>query len=478
MRSGAEPVARAITCCLLVAALGAGGCTRDAYRPAPVDAAGNADRLLARSLSDPGLGRYLAMHGIETERWPPAVWTLEALTAAAIYFDDGIAVARARRREAAAAETTAAQGGEPALTPALAWDSQPDSAGDPPFTFGLAAAIPLDRGSRRAARQAMASTETAARTLDTMRRGWTRRAILRDAAIACHAAERRLAGVVAQREVLEAIAALQERRRALGEVGVGSVARARRDVEETAREEARANGARRTCRGQLAAALGVPVGAIADIRLDARELERAESSLVPARAARRAALTHRLDIRAALSRHAAAEARLALEIARQQPDFTLEPGLFWDQGGLVWSLGSQIGLRLLYDNSGPIGEAAAARDTAARAVTARQADVLAALATADAALAAAQLHRDAARAAVRRAGELRAIAETRLAGGEAGRLAVLEAELGAAAAASAETEAGLAVLTAVAAYEDIVEQAVVGRPGVDFARLALVEPGR
>ena len=62
-------------------------------------------------------------------------------------------------------------------------------------------------------------------------------------------------------------------------------------------------------------------------------------------------------------------------------------------------------------------------------------------------------------------------------GGKTARLAVLEAELGVAAAARAETEAALAVLDAAAAYEDIVEQAIFGARDFNIAALALAEPG-
>ena len=472
--------ARWLARALFAAALAAAGCAPPAAAPppAPVDVAAGADRLLARDLADPGLRRFLAERGIAAGSWPPEAWTLDALTAAAVWFDDGIALARARWREAAAAEATAGQRAGPVLAPALAWDSQPDSPDDSPLTVGLSVTLPLGGADRRAARRALARAEAEAAALDTMRRGWQRRAVLRRAAVACHAAENRLAGIAAQRRIHERIAALHERRLALGEAGAGAVARARHRAEEAAREEARFTGARATCRGRLAAGLGVPARAVAALRLDTAALERAETLAVPAAEARRAALTGRLDIRAALSRHAAAEARLALEIARRQPEFTLEPGLFWDQGGLVWSVGSEIGRWLLPGGDGPVREAAAARETAARAVLARQTEILAALSAADADLAAARLRREAARAAVQRGADLRAIAETRRARGEAGRLAVLEAELGQAAAAGAETGAWLAVLAAVAAYEDIVERVLIGAPDFDVAGLALAAPDR
>lgn len=459
----------------VAAAVLAAGCAPRVHAPSPVDPAAGAERLLARDLSDADLRRYLARQGIATAQWPPTSWTLDALTAAAIYFDDDIAVARARWREGVAAEAVAARRRGLDLAPSLAWDSRPDSPGDSPFTAGVAVTVPMPHDDRRAARREAARAEAAARAFEVMRRGWERRAAVRRAVVGCYAADEGLAAASAQRRIHETIAAVYERRHGLGDVGIATVARARRDVETAAREEAAAVGAREACRGRLAAALGVPARAAAGLPLDTRSLERVLTLPPLPAAVRRAALTGRLDIRAALARHAAAEARLALAVARRWPDIVLEPGLFWDQGGLVWTLGSGIGRWLRHDAEGPVRVAAAARETAARAVLARQTSVLAALAAADSDLAAARARQEASTAAVQRAADARAVAERGLARGETGRLAVLEADLRVAAAKRAETDARVAVLAAAAAYEDIVERPVVGAAGFDVAAMTFAE---
>ena len=326
MTTFARCVLRGPAQALLAATLLAAGCAGGGAKHAatPVDITGNAERLLVRDLTDPTLGRYLAEHGVATGPWPPPAWTLDALTAAAIYFDAGAAVARSRWRQAAAAEARAAQTRNPTLEPALGWDSDPD--GDSPLTLGAAIAIPLAGERRRAARVALAQAETDAAAFDAMRRGWERRATVRHALIECHAAETRLAAITGQRRVYENIVIHYERRRMGGDVGISAVARARRDVEAIAGEQARQTGARTACRGKLAQALGVSASAAAGLALDTELLEGAGTLSAPAQSVRKSALTGRLDIRAGLSRHEAAEARLALEIARQRPEFTPRAG--------------------------------------------------------------------------------------------------------------------------------------------------------
>lgn len=467
-RAGAAIVAVVFT------AFAAAGCAPEAPRLAPPDVAGGADRLLARSLADTGLRAWLSAHGVSAGA-PGDAWTPDALAAAAIYFDRGVAEARARWRQAAAAETTAAQSGRPTLEPALAWDARPDSPGDSPFTVAAAVSIPLDSGGRRAARLAAARAEMRAAGLDALRLGWLRRAEARRAAAALAGAESAYGAGVERLRIRKRIAGVHERRRNLGESGAGAVWRARRGVEDAAREAVALAGAAEVARARLAAALGAPANALTDARV---EIARPGGADISAAApTRRAALTGRLDILAALARHDAAEARLALAVARGTPEFALEPGLAWDQGGMVWSLGAQIGAWAFRDNRGPVGEAAAARAVAARAVLAVQARILAELDAAEAAVRAARGRLGAAREAVGCAERARAAVARRMAAGETDRLDALEAEL-AAAIARADAEAAVFALhDAALAYEEAMEQTAPGAPRAVIARMVLAETG-
>ena len=88
------------------------------------------------------------------------------------------------------------------------------------------------------------------------------------------------------------------------------------------------------------------------------------------------ALFNRLDIRAALARYEAAEAKLRLEIARQYPDITLSPAKALDQGDKVWSLGFSSLLSLLNKNRGMIAEANSLREVEVAQFEALQSKVI------------------------------------------------------------------------------------------------------
>jgi outer membrane protein TolC len=88
------------------------------------------------------------------------------------------------------------------------------------------------------------------------------------------------------------------------------------------------------------------------------------------------ALLNRLDIRAALARYEAAEAKLRLEIAKQYPDITLSPSKTLDQGDKIWSLGFSSLLTLINKNRGLIAEAKALREVEIAQFEALQAKVI------------------------------------------------------------------------------------------------------
>lgn len=93
---------------------------------------------------------------------------------------------------------------------------------------------------------------------------------------------------------------------------------------------------------------------------------------LPSLEVQRQALLHRPDVLSALAEYRASEAALRLEVANQYPDLTLSPGLLWDAGQAKWSLGLSLVLPLFDRNQGPIAEARAKREQAAKEVFAVQ----------------------------------------------------------------------------------------------------------
>ncbi|MDP6954082.1 MAG: TolC family protein, partial [Alphaproteobacteria bacterium] len=308
---------------------------------------------------------------------------------------------------------------------------------------------------------------------------WQRRGAVRDAVVACHRGDALLGLAAAEIALHGQVVEIFERRRALGEANLTEVNLARRGADSAHRSQAALRAAAEACRGDLASALSLPLAAVRDLALDYDGMMPAEAVAIPSAGMRRAALLGTLAIRQALAGYAAAEAALRLAVARQYPDITITPGLFWDQGGLLWALGGGLTAALLHNNEGPIAEAEAARHAAAQAVLAVQGRIIAALADADARLAAARVELAAAGALLERRRERLAVAERRLEGGDVGRLEVTEAQLAVREAESTVLATRLDLIAVQAIYEDAVGLPLIGRgsPALDLEAMALREPG-
>jgi outer membrane protein TolC len=94
-----------------------------------------------------------------------------------------------------------------------------------------------------------------------------------------------------------------------------------------------------------------------------------------------------LDIRLALERYAVAEAKLKLEIAKQYPDLTINPGYAYEFGNKIWSLGLSGLMTILTKNKLAIAEATQLREVEAAQFEALQANVIAEVNVANAKLA-------------------------------------------------------------------------------------------
>ncbi len=264
----------------------------------------------------------------------------------------------------------------------------------------------------------------------------------------------------------EVVVGLFDVRQAAGEASPAEVSLARQRLGTARIALATHQGGGASCRAELAAALGMPYNKLTGLRLSFNELETDWPGAVPAESARRVALVNRLDVRDALARHAASEARLRLEVAKQYPDVTISPGLLWDQGDLVWSLGSSILLTVYNRNEGAIAEAEAARGAEAARMLLVQSHVLSELGAAEAQYGAAIHLLNTAKQVLAREHERLTQLERRVRAGDASRLAMIRARLDLMVAEQNVQQQRVAVLGALGDLEDATQHPLLGNPSI------------
>ena len=379
------------------------GCAR--YEPSPLDVSHRADALTSRRLSG-------------------KTWTLRSLTAEALANSANLAVARAQYETARAALGTAGERPNPtiALSPQIVTPYTSWIAG----TYGVDFDWTFETAGKRGRRMEVAGAQARAAAARVIEAHWKVRAAVRKALLDLSAAERKTALLDAtSRKQGEVVGAITERIKA-GAASALETAQPRLLAAQLRLQGSDAARSTALARAALAEALTMSTSGLAGAKFSFAAFEG-----VPGRRTshRRAALTHRADVLAALADYAAAESALRLEIAKQYPDLHLNPGYQLDAGENKWALGVGLTLPILNQNQGPIGEAEAKRKEAAAKFDAVQARVLA-----DCDRAAAGV--TAARAKVATADELlaeqgRQIESVKriLAAGEGDRIALLSAEV-------------------------------------------------
>ncbi len=432
-----------------------GGCFQS-YVAKPLQREDAEAAFLRRGPDDPGLRSFMAGHRVPDQPWPPAEWTLRELTLLAIFYRPDVPLAQAQARASRAAVVTAGQRPNPAAIAWLEHHSRPP-AGERPWTLGFEVDIPITTAGKREARIEQAEALATAADLEVAAAVWSVRSRLRSRLMDYLAVRRDLAFAERESELRTVILRLLEQRLALGAASASDAANERLRLLAAQSAGAQLRTRAGEARSALADALGLPGAAMDRIVLVDAELDQ----LVPIDDAielRRAALRNRLDIQRGLFMYDASEAALKLEIAKQYPDFSVGPGLKWDQGDFVWLVATKLILPIVDRNEGPILEAEARREAEAERFRAVQ---TAALAQVDAAVgraADARLELASAARLERAAEERRRLIDRRFALGSADRFDTVTSQLEVLTTRRTHVAALLAVQRAYGALEDALQK--------------------
>jgi cobalt-zinc-cadmium efflux system outer membrane protein len=406
------------------------------YRPQPVSVEEN-----ARALTSPR---------------PVTLSSREDVLRAAVELHPDLAVARADLAAAQAAVRQAAERPNPVVSAGL--ERVSGSADVSPWVTSLSLDLPFETVSKRGARvrQAAAMTAEAAANVDQAiwnvrsraGRAWTEVA----RGVALTALRQREA------ELREEVVAIYAKRLQAGEAASPDVARARAEARTASAAALAEAGRLAAARDALAAAIGIPRGALPD-QLDVSAVPPAVS--IDERL-QQLALTARPDVLAALAHYQAADAALRLEVKNQYPDVHLAPGLGWDQGAFRWTLGASAELPLFNRHEGAIARAEAERTRAGAQLLAVQAQVLAALDAAGTRERTARSRLDAASRVTESRAALLASARRAFDAGEIDGLELRLAELETAAADADREEARFDLAAAFVELEAAIEQPLGG----------------
>lgn len=357
-------------------------CAFQSYSPQPIDPALSATRYQTRDPASAEFRAYLIAQGYPANQLPLKQWGLRELTLSALFFHPQLDVARARWRAAQAGEITAGQRPNPGISGDIQNHSKTDG-GISPWTYGLAIDIPVETAGKRVARIDRAANLSEAARIEIGQTAWQVRSRLLNSLIEYNASLQQAHTLQQELALRSEIVAMLEARFSAGLISSVEMANARLQLQKIQQSLQAEMGRSPQLRATLANNAGLSLQTFNQLNLESADAESIIARPHNTWLARdksddmqQAALLNRLDIRAALARYAAAEAKLRLEIARQYPDLVLSPGYSYDQGDRIWSLGLSALLNLLNQNQGLIAEARSLREVEAAQFEALQAQVI------------------------------------------------------------------------------------------------------
>lgn len=355
------------------------GCAREPYRSRALDVEAAAADYADRRTDDPALKHYMVAHGVSPEPWPVRSWGLGELILVAFFYRPELQVARAQAAAARADVAAAAPRGPIKVTPVASHHTQ-SGAQTTPWSLGFELEIPLTSGSQSRALTERAEYLAQAAELNVGRTAWQIRSEVRARLVDLYAARERARTLQTELEQQQAALAMLERRMEAGYASAIEVDSVRLRAAQSKADLAAARTDTALATGRLAEALALPIDALGHLDLSFTALD--TLTTVPAEpAARRDALTNRLDVRARLLEFSAADAAVRIEVARQYPTLSLRPGYLWDQGDNIWAIAVDLFLPASVTYRPAIAAAEAHREVAAQQALAVQSAVIAEIGT-------------------------------------------------------------------------------------------------
>ena len=373
----------ALNLCLLGLCLMACSCAQTPYQTKPLNPAQTSAQLSNKDATSADFNAYLIKQGYKEADLPFAEWDLNDLTLCALYYHSKLDVAKAQLALANTAVNSAGTQQSPTLGGRLAHSNQANN-DKSPWTIGLDVEIPVETTNKRQIKVEEAQHLLAAARLYVAEVAWQLRSQIANDLLRYYensVLQKQLTNALNQQNNL--IKLLTKR------MQLGAASNTELNAAKLLQQKAQFSlNAEQKKSAEILAVLAADVGLtnekFALLHLKPLDIEAALSTVPDMEHLQQKALLNRVDIRRSLSKYAAAESKIKLEIAKQTPDISLNPGFAFEFGDSIWSLGFSSLFSLLNKNQTLVAEATKLREIEGAQFEALQAEVIAAVSQAQA----------------------------------------------------------------------------------------------
>ena len=326
------------------------------YVNQPISQAENISQIQATSPSEDGFRQFVIQRypGVSL---PIQQWNLDTLTLSALYFHPALKVAKSDYAVAMAGITTAAQLPKVGINGNL--DKSNQANGDiNPWAYGLQVDLPIITANKRQLNIEVARHQAEIARIAIGETAWTLRQQLQLDLITRAELQGQVFSLGKLQAVQSQLLNAYQKRLEAGLAGKPETLQIRLQYDQSSWQLQQLQVQLNQTEQKIIPDAGLTGHAldkasIASINISQMLKMRLEPPASPLQLPdiQHQALTNRMDIQRGLAQYARADAQLRLDIARLYPDLSLSPGILYDYGDRIWSLGVGGMLNLLNKNS-------------------------------------------------------------------------------------------------------------------------------
>jgi outer membrane protein, heavy metal efflux system len=335
---------------LILASACVSACADLPFVAKPLEPQNSLVKLQQKSPSNPDFLAYLHQQNYQ-QALPFKAWGLDELTYSALFFHPDLALAKSKLSLALANAEVAGLKSAPNISAQLAHSNQAN--GDKqPWAYGLQVEIPITTNNKHAIKVEQAQYLTQAAKMDVAETAWKLREQLKTDLITHAENIESIKQTSQQLAIYQKLSALYQSRLSQGLSSSTEVSRLQLQKQKVQFELTNLQANTTTILAKLASDAGLSVEQFSTIPLPVLDvsqlLKRQNQALtIPTQKLQEEALLNRIDIRRSIAQYAAAETNIKLEVAKQRPDISLTPGIAFEFGDSLWSLGFSTLLNLL-----------------------------------------------------------------------------------------------------------------------------------
>ena len=360
-----------------------GACGFQQYVAKPIDTANIVQKIEARNPDGEEFHQFLISNGYYADHasiqpWPLQQWDITELSYCALFFHPSLDVARAQWRLAETTQLAVAVNPIPSVNASFARSNNANN-DISPYALSLSIGVAIETANKRDIRIENARHLSQAAKLEIAQLAWQLRSQVAQSLHEYQFNQQQIKLLLAEQAKRQAIVAIYQKRTRLGEASSIELSTSKLQLQITTNDLNSKQKNKLVLLSKLANSIGLPVNKVEALPLKTlsfNEITDNSPLITLPTDSQASALLNRLDIRIALERYAAAEAKLKLEIAKQYPNITINPGYAYEFGNQVWSLGLSGLLTLLNKNKLAIAEATQLREVEAAQFEALQSSVI------------------------------------------------------------------------------------------------------